>query len=107
MFAGAPASVRGASVFSAFAGGKHALRALAQSMAREFAPQGLHVSHVVIDGPIDNDNSRAMFPELYAERGVDGVLKPDDIAEVYWHLHAQPRSAWCFETDVRSSQEPW
>jgi len=107
IFTGATASIRGAAGFSAFAGGKHALRALAQSMAREFGPQGIHVGHVVIDGPIDNDNSRQMFPEIYAERSEDGILKPDDIAEIYWHLHSQPRSAWTFEADVRASEEPW
>ncbi len=107
LFTGATASVRGGSGFAAFAGGKYALRALAQSMAREFGPQGIHVGHVVIDGPIDNDNSRELFPEIYAERSEDGVLKPDDIAEIYWHLHSQPRTAWTFETDVRTFAEPW
>ena len=107
IFTGATASVRGGAGFSAFAGGKHALRALAQSMARELGPQGIHVGHVVIDGPIDNDNSRKLFPEIYADRTEDGVLKPEDIAEIYWHLHQQPRSAWTFESDVRSYAEPW
>ena len=107
IFTGATASLRGASGYSAFLGGKQALRALAQSMARELGPQGIHVCHVVVDGPIDNDNSREMFPEIYAERGEDGVLKPDDIAEIYWHLHSQPRSAWTFESDVRAFAEPW
>lgn len=107
LFTGATASVRGGSGFSAFSGGKHALRALAQSMARELGPQGIHVGHVVIDGPIDNDNSRELFPDIYAERSEDGVLRPDDIAEIYWHLHQQARSAWTFETDVRSYAEPW
>lgn len=107
IFTGATASVRGATGYSAFAGGKHALRALAQSMAREFGPLGLHVCHVIIDGPIDNDNSRQMFPEIYQQRSDDGILKPDDIAETYWHLHSQPRSAWTFEADVRACEEPW
>ena len=107
LFTGATASVRGGAGFSAFAGGKHALRALAQSMARELAPQGIHVAHVVIDGPIDNDNSRELFPDVYAGRAEDAVLQPDDIAEIYAHLHRQPRSAWTFETDVRSYAEPW
>ena len=107
LFTGATASVRGGAGFAAFSGGKHALRALAQSMAREFGPQGIHVGHVVIDGPIDNDNSRELFPEIYAERPDDRVLKPDDIAEIYWHLHRQPRTAWTFETDIRTYAEPW
>ena len=107
LFTGATASIRGASGFAAFAGGKHALRALAQSMAREFGPQGIHIAHVVIDGPIDNENSRTLFPQAYAERSEEGILQPDDIAEIYWHLHAQPRSAWTFEADVRAFEEKW
>lgn len=107
LFTGATASVRGASGYAAFAGGKHALRALAQSMARELGPQGVHVAHVVIDGPIENDATRALFPESFETRPADGILQPDDIAEIYWHLHSQPRSAWTFETDVRSYAEPW
>jgi NAD(P)-dependent dehydrogenase (short-subunit alcohol dehydrogenase family) len=107
LFTGATASLRGGSGFSAFAGGKHALRALAQSMARELGPKGIHVAHVVIDGPIDNPDTRALFPEMFAARGPDGILKPDDIAEIYWQLHAQPRAAWSFEIDVRTCFETW
>jgi NAD(P)-dependent dehydrogenase (short-subunit alcohol dehydrogenase family) len=107
LFTGATASLRGASGFAAFAGGKHALRALAQSMARELGPKGVHVAHVVIDGPIESEATRRLFPDVFAARGPDGILQPDDIAEIYWQLHAQPRSAWSFETDVRTSVEPW
>jgi NAD(P)-dependent dehydrogenase (short-subunit alcohol dehydrogenase family) len=107
LFTGASASLRGGIGFAAFAGGKHALRALAQSMARELGPQGIHVAHVVIDGLIENANTAQLMPELYASKGEDGVVKPDDLAEVYWQLHRQPRSAWTFEQDVRPSAEPW
>ncbi|MGI9412340.1 MAG: SDR family oxidoreductase [Hyphomicrobiales bacterium] len=107
LFTGATASVRGAEGFAAFAGGKHALRALAQSMARELGPKGIHIAHVVIDGAIDTKWTREMFPEWFENRPADGVMQPDELAEIYWHLHSQPRSAWTFETDVRPYVEPW
>jgi NAD(P)-dependent dehydrogenase (short-subunit alcohol dehydrogenase family) len=107
LFTGATASIRGASGFSAFAGGKHALRALAQSMARELGPIGIHVAHVVIDGPIGSEATRKLFPEMFATRPTDGLLQPEEIAEIYWQLHKQPRSAWSFEIDVRTYFEPW
>jgi NAD(P)-dependent dehydrogenase (short-subunit alcohol dehydrogenase family) len=107
LFTGATASVRGGAGFAAFAGGKHALRALAQSMARELGPKGLHVGHVVIDGPIESAATRELFPEAYKTRGPEGILQPDDLAELYWQLHAQPKTAWTFELDVRTSVEPW
>ncbi len=107
VFTGASASLRGNSGFSAFAGGKHALRALAQSMARELGPQGVHVAHVIIDGLIDNPDTKALFPDLFETRGPDGILNPEDIAEAYWQLHAQPRNAWSFEMDLRPFKEPW
>jgi NAD(P)-dependent dehydrogenase (short-subunit alcohol dehydrogenase family) len=107
IFTGATASVRGSEGYAAFAGGKHALRALAQSMARELGKQGIHVAHVVIDGPIDTPFVRERFPDLVASRPADGLLAPDDIAENYWHLHQQRRSAWTFELDVRPWMEPW
>ena len=107
LFTGATASVRGSNGFSAFAGGKHALRALAQSMAKELMPQNIHVAHVIIDGPIDTEWTRQRFPEMVKERPGDGLLQPDDIAETYWAIHNQKRSAWTFETDVRPWVEPW
>ena len=107
LFTGATASVRGAEGYSAFAGGKHALRALAQSMARELGPKGIHVGHVVIDGPIDTASTRELFPDWFESRPADAIMQPDDLAEIYWNLHCQPRSAWTFETDVRSYLEPW
>ncbi|SOE96962.1 NAD(P)-dependent dehydrogenase, short-chain alcohol dehydrogenase family [Burkholderia sp. D7] len=105
-FTGATASIRGAEGFAAFAGAKHGLRSLAQSMAREFGKQGLHIVHPVIDGPIDTPFVRERFPELVAERPADGLLAPDDIADTYWFLHRQKRSAWTFELDIRPYLEP-
>jgi len=107
LFTGATASVRGAAGFSAFAGGKHALRALAQSMARELGPQGIHVGHVVIDGVIDTDATRELFPDWFEQRPEDAILKPEQLADIYWMLHTQPRAAWSFEIDVRSYLESW
>lgn len=107
LFTGATASMRGAAGFSAFAGAKHALRALAQSMARELGPQGIHVGHVVVDGAIDTPWIRENFPQMVESRPADGLLSPDAIAESYWQLHAQPRSAWTFELDVRPFDERW
>lgn len=107
LFSGATASVRGKSGFAAFSGGKHGLRALAQSMAKEVGPQGVHVAHVVIDGSIDTEFIKKLFPERYALKSVGGILNPDDIAENYWHLHKQPRTAWTFEMDVRPYMEAW
>ena len=103
LFTGATASLRGAAGFASFAGAKHALRALAQSMARELGPRGVHVGHVVIDGGIDTAFIRDNFPERYALKDQDGILNPDHIAENYWMLHSQPRDAWTHELDVR----PW
>ena len=107
LFTGATASVRGGAGFSAFAGAKHALRALAQSMARELGPKGIHVAHVIIDGAIETQWIKEMFPERYALKDQNGILKPDQIAENYWMLHEQPRSAWTHELDLRPWLEPW
>ncbi|MCZ8111546.1 MAG: SDR family NAD(P)-dependent oxidoreductase [Betaproteobacteria bacterium] len=107
LFTGATASLRGGAGFAAFAGGKAALRALAQSMARELGPQGLHVAHVVIDGLIDTAFAREHFAPRVAAAGPDGILHPDHIAEAYWWLHRQPRDAWTFELDLRPSVERW
>ena len=107
LFTGATASVRGSAGFSAFAGAKHALRALAQSMARELGPKGLHVAHILIDGAIDTQFIAQNFPERYALKAEGGILDPDAIAESYWQLHRQPRSAWTHELDLRPWMEAW
>jgi NAD(P)-dependent dehydrogenase (short-subunit alcohol dehydrogenase family) len=107
IFTGATASLRGGAGFAAFAGAKHALRALAQSLARELGPQGIHVAHVVIDGAIDTQFIRESFPERYALKDRDGILNPEHIAQAYWQLHCQPRSAWTHELDLRPWMETW
>jgi len=107
LFTGATAGLRGASGFAAFAGAKHGVRALAQSMARELGPLNVHVAHVVVDGAIDTDFIRDNFPEKYATRAEDGILDPEHIAENYWYLHTQPRDAWTFELDLRPWNERW
>jgi len=107
LFTGATAALRGSANFAAFAGAKHALRALAQSMARELGPQGVHVAHVIVDGAIDTEFIRSNFPQRYALKERDGILNPDHIAENYWQLHRQPRDAWTFELDLRPWIETW
>jgi NAD(P)-dependent dehydrogenase (short-subunit alcohol dehydrogenase family) len=107
LFTGATAGMRGAAGFAAFAGAKHGIRALAQSMARELGPMNIHVAHVVVDGAIDTDFIRDTFPEKYATKDQDGILNPEHIAENYWYLHSQPRDAWTFELDLRPWSERW
>ena len=107
LFTGATASLRGSANFAAFAGAKHALRALAQSMARELGPKNIHVAHVVVDGAIDTEFIRTNFPERYATKADDGILAPAHIADAYWYLHTQPRDAWTFELDLRPWNERW
>jgi NAD(P)-dependent dehydrogenase (short-subunit alcohol dehydrogenase family) len=101
IYSGATASLRGSARFAGLAVGKFGLRALAQSMARELGPKGIHVAHVVIDGPIDTPRAREMF----ADRGPQTFLAPTAIAENYWNLHAQDPSAWSQEIDLRPSVE--
>lgn len=107
IFTGATAGLRGSANFAAFAGAKSALRALAQSMARELGPQQIHVAHVVVDGAIDTAFIRDTFPERYALKAQDGILNPEHIAENYWYLHTQPRDAWTHELDLRPWIEKW
>jgi NAD(P)-dependent dehydrogenase (short-subunit alcohol dehydrogenase family) len=101
LLTGATASLRGSARFSALAVGKFGLRALAQSMAREFGPQGVHVAHVIVDGQINTPRVR----EMSREREDHTMLAPDAIAETYWQLHAQDRTAWTLELDLRPSVE--
>lgn len=101
IFTGATASLRGGARFSGLAVGKFGLRALAQSLARELHPKGIHVAHVVIDGQIDSERVRAMMQG----RDRAELLSPDAIADAYWHLHAQPVTTWTHELDLRPSTE--
>ena len=108
LFTGATASLRGGDGFAAFAGAKHALRALAQSMARELGPEGIHVAHVVIDGAIDTAFIREQLSRaLRAEGAGRHPRSRSTIAENYWQLHRQPRSAWTHELDLRPWMETW
>ncbi len=107
LFTGATASLRARPPFTAFASAKAALRAVAHGMAREFGPQGLHVGHVVIDGMIDGDALNRRFPQLREQKGEDGMLSVDAIADAYWLLHQQQRSAWTLELDLRPFGEPF
>ena len=108
IFTGATASVRGGDGFAAFAGAKHAKRALAQSMARELGPKGIHVAHVIIDGAIDTPWVNKLFPDYVKEKKkIDGLMNPDDIASNYIMLHKQSRNAWTQELDLRPWVEKW
>ncbi|MEM9287061.1 MAG: SDR family NAD(P)-dependent oxidoreductase [Pseudomonadota bacterium] len=103
LFTGATASIRGGDGFAAFASAKHGLRALAQSMARELAPKGVHVAHVVVDGAIDGAFARGYFPDIEEKVAKAEILSPDDMAQSYVALWKQPKSAWTQELDLR----PW
>lgn len=105
LLTGATASVRGGGPFIAFASAKAALRSVAQSAAREYGPQGIHVAHVIIDGGIDGERLRTGAADRVAAAGEDGLLHPDAVADTYWHLHQQPRSAWTHELDLRPFKE--
>jgi NAD(P)-dependent dehydrogenase (short-subunit alcohol dehydrogenase family) len=101
LLTGATASLRGSARFSALAVGKFGLRALAQSLAREFGPQGIHVSHIIIDGQINTPRIQEMSPE----REDHTMLSPGAIAETYWQLHSQDRTTWTLELDLRPAVE--
>jgi NAD(P)-dependent dehydrogenase (short-subunit alcohol dehydrogenase family) len=107
LFTGATASLRGRPPFGAFASAKAGLRSLSQTFAREFGPKGIHVAHIIIDGGIDGERLRSNAPQRARDAGADGLLGLDAIAEVYWQLHAQPRSAWTQELDLRPYKEPF
>ena len=107
IFTGASGSMRGKPNFAHFAAAKAGLRMLSQSLAREFGPQGVHVGHVVVDGVIDGEQVRSRFAEYIEGLGPDGALAPDDMAEAYWAIHTQPRSAWTQEIDLRPYSENW
>jgi NAD(P)-dependent dehydrogenase (short-subunit alcohol dehydrogenase family) len=105
LFTGATGSLRGSAGFAHFAASKAGLRMVAQSMAREFGPQGLHIAHIIIDGGIDGERLRTRFAEFMASKGADGVLNINAIAEAYWQIHLQHPSAWTHELDLRPFKE--
>ncbi len=105
LYTGATASIRGRGLTTAFASSKAALRSLAQSVAREYSKKDIHAAHIIIDGAIDGEQIRALFPQLPEQAGEDGLLKPDAIAEAYWQVHVQHRSAWTHELDIRPFKE--
>lgn len=107
LFTGASASMRGRPFFSHFASAKAGLRNLAQALAREYGPQGVHVAHVVIDGIVNGDIVQGKFNEYLESMGEDGALEPDAIADAFWTLHTQHRSAWSHELDLRPFKESW
>jgi len=107
LFTGASGSLRGRPGFAHFAAAKAGLRMIAQAMAREFSPQGIHVAHVIIDGGIDGERLRSAVPDFVKAKGEDGLLDIDAIAETYWQIHTQPPSAWTHEVDLRPSKEPF
>ena len=107
IFTGATASLRGRDGFAAFAAAKAGLRALAQSLARELGPQGVHVAHVVVDGAVDGTFIHSIRGEVDDLLARDSILKPEEMAASYVHLHRQPRSAWTHELDLRPWSETW
>jgi len=107
LFTGATAAMKASANFAAFASGKHGLRAVAQSMAKELGPKGIHVAHAIIDGVIDVPRVHEAMPDLAAAKGQDGLIDPKAIADMYFWLHQQPCNAWTFELDLRPYKEPW
>lgn len=106
-FTGATASLRGGSGYAAFASAKFALRAVAQSMARELGPKNIHVAHLIIDAGVDTKWVRERRTGDPAIDEPDALMDPASIAETYWQLHTQPRDAWTFELDLRPYGETW
>ena len=107
IFTGASASLRGRENFGAFNSSKGALRNLAQAMAKEYGRDGVHVGHVVVDGPIGGEKIKQGLPEYAAKLGDEGMIDIDGIVDGYVYLYRQPRQAWSFELDVRTSLEKW
>ncbi|MDG1986680.1 MAG: SDR family NAD(P)-dependent oxidoreductase [Halieaceae bacterium] len=107
LFTGASASIRGKPKFAHFGSAKAGLRNLAQSLAKEFGPRGVHIGHIIVDGVINGELAKTRFRDYLESLGESGSLEPDAIADSYWFLHTQPQNAWTFELDVRPYKEPW
>ncbi|MGH0029374.1 MAG: SDR family NAD(P)-dependent oxidoreductase [Myxococcota bacterium] len=107
LFTGASASLRGRAMFGAFNSSKGALRNLAQAMAKEYGPEGIHVGHVVVDGPIRGEKVMTLLPEYSEKLGEEGMIRIEGIVDAFAFLYRQPRTAWSFEVDVRTSLEKW
>jgi NAD(P)-dependent dehydrogenase (short-subunit alcohol dehydrogenase family) len=105
IFTGASASLRGKAAFAAFAAAKAGLRIVSQSFAREFGPLGIHVAHVIVDGSIDGDKIFGVVPDIAQQKGTNGLIRTEAIADAYWNLHTQHRSAWSQEIDLRPYSE--
>ena len=107
LFTGASASIRGKPKFAHFGSAKAGLRNLAQSLAKDFGPRGVHIGHIIVDGVINGELAKTRFRDYLESLGESGSLEPDAIADSYWFLHTQPQNAWTFELDVRPYKEPW
>ena len=105
LFTGATASMKARPPFIAFAAAKAALRATAAGLAREYGPKGVHVGHIIIDGGVEGAIRRKRLPKEKDSAGENELLDPTAIAEAYWQLHLQHRSAWSFEIDLRPFNE--
>ncbi len=105
IFTGATSSLRSRPPYIAFAAAKAAERAVAHGLAREFGPKGLHVAHVIVDGAIDGELVNTRLPQVKQSLGADGMLQIDALADAYWMLHTQHRSAWTLELDLRPYKE--
>ncbi len=109
-FTGATASLRGGSGFAAFASAKFGLRAIAQAMARELGPKNIHVAHLIIDSGVDTEWVRQRRLEALGPNALDNpdlLMPPSSVADAYWQLYQQPKSAWTFEMEIRPFGEKW
>ncbi|WP_334536051.1 SDR family oxidoreductase [Bradyrhizobium sp. AZCC 2230] len=109
-FTGATASLRGGSGFAAFASAKFGLRAVAQAMARELRPKNIHVAHLIIDSGVDTAWVRERREQLWGKEALDNpdlLMPPSSVADSYWQLYQQPKSAWTFEMEIRPFGEKW
>lgn len=107
IYTGASGSMRGRPNFAHFASAKAGLRMLAQSLARTYGPDNIHVAHVIVDGVINGERVRALAPQYIEQLGESGSINPDEMAEAFWQVHVQPKSAWTHELDVRPFKEKW